>query len=107
MTNTEDQCLTVAEILERLFQAEYGVRSTAKLLISNLDFGVVDQDLKELFGQFGPMTECRVLYERSGRSTGTAEVHFPRVADAKRARQEYNNVPLDGRDMNIVFMSGR
>ena len=60
---------------------------------------MVDQDLKELFGQFGPMTECRVLYERSGRSTGTAEVHFQRVADAKRARQEYNNVPLDGRDM--------
>jgi len=87
--------------------AEYGVRSTAKLLISNLDFGVVDQDLKELFGQFGPMTECRVLYERSGRSTGTAEVHFQRTADAKRARQEYNNVPLDGRDMNIVFMGGR
>ena len=64
---------------------------------------MVDQDLKELFGQFGPMTECRVLYERSGRSTGTAEVHFQRVADAKRARQEYNNVPLDGRDMVSYF----
>ena len=107
MTNIEDQCLTVVQVryififLRNMFsfQAEYGVRSTAKLLISNLDFGVVDQDLKELFGQFGPMTECRVLYERSGRSTGTAEIHFQRVADAKRARQEYNNVPLDGRDM--------
>ena len=65
---------------------------------------MVDQDLKELFGQFGPMTECRVLYERSGRSTGTAEVHFQRVADAKRARQEYNNVPLDGRDMVSQFI---
>ena len=81
------------------FKADYGVRSTAKLLISNLDYGVVDQDMKELFSQFGPIEECRVLYEKGGRSTGTAQVIFQRVADAKRARQEYNNVPLDGREM--------
>ena len=49
------------------------------------------------------MIECRVLYEKGGRSTGTAQVIFQRVADAKRARDEYNNVPLAGREMVNYF----
>lgn len=55
--------------------------------------------MRELFSSFGSLIECRVLYERSGRSTGTAEITFANVSDARKAKAEYHKVPLDGREM--------
>jgi len=73
-----------------------------KLYISNLDFGVSNQDIKDLFSEFGRIRRFGVNYAQEGQSLGTAEVLFENRNSAMRAAEKYNNVTLDGRAMKLA-----
>ncbi|KAK9820175.1 hypothetical protein WJX72_007103 [[Myrmecia] bisecta] len=86
------------------FSARPVVKTSTKLLISNLDEKVTDEDISELFGTCGTVKRCGIHYDQRGVSTGTADVVFEREADAAAALKRYHNVALDGKPMQIEMV---
>lgn len=66
-------------------------------MIGNLHFRVSDNDIKELFKEFGQIKRAAVHYDKSGRSLGNAEVVFTNRISAIKAKDKYNDVLLDGK----------
>ncbi|KAH7405463.1 hypothetical protein KP509_15G071200 [Ceratopteris richardii] len=81
-----------------------GIETGTKLYLSNLDYGVSNEDIKELFSEVGDLKRCGIHYDRSGRSKGTAEVVYARRQDGVIALKRYNNVLLDGKPMKIELI---
>jgi len=80
-----------------------GLKGSAKLVIGNLDYGVSEADLRELFGEFGQIIDATINYDISGRSLGKADLTFARRSSAQAAITKYSGVPLDGRPMDIQW----
>ncbi|XP_048327134.1 THO complex subunit 4D isoform X2 [Ziziphus jujuba] len=75
-----------------------------KLYVSNLDNGVTNEDIRELFAEIGDLRRYAVHYDKNGRPSGSAEVVYTRRSDAFAALKRYNNVLLDGKPMKIEIV---
>ena len=70
----------------------------AKVVVSNLQSSVSQEDILELFGDIGALKRAKVA------EPGTAEVTFVNRSDALKAVEIYHNRQLDGKAMRCVLV---
>lgn len=73
-----------------------------KLYVGNLDYGVTQNQLEELFAQAGKVVSATVITDKySGRSKGFGFVEMSREEEAKKAVEMFNGKDLQGRSMVV------
>ena len=73
------------------------------LYISNLSYNISDEDLRQLFADYGEITSAKVIMDReTGRSRGFDFVELSDDELAKKAIEELNQASYDGKVINIT-----
>lgn len=72
------------------------------IYVGNLSYKVSDDDLQEVFTEFGEVNSAKVITDRgTGRSKGFAFVEMENDEDAQTAIDELNGTELDGRTIKV------
>jgi len=73
-----------------------------KLYVGNLPWSMSGDSLKELFSQYGEISEAIIISDRmSGRSKGFGFVTFVNDADAEKAVAEMHEKEIEGRKIVV------
>ncbi|XP_044336644.1 polyadenylate-binding protein 3-like [Triticum aestivum] len=80
--------------------------SRASLYVGDLDDGVAEGHIYDLFCQVAPVASLRVCRDVTGRSLGYAYVNFYSREDAKRSLDSLNFTPLNGKHIRVMFSNG-
>ena len=77
-------------------------RMSKKVYVGNLPFKVGNDQLKEMFSQYGEVTEATVISDKySGRSKGFGFVTFAKDSDADKAVSEMDGKEIEGRALKV------
>jgi RNA recognition motif-containing protein len=72
------------------------------IYVGNLDFKVDENDLKQLFVEYGTVNEAKVITDRnSGRSKGFGFVTMNESVEGKKAISELNGATYENREMVV------
>ena len=73
-----------------------------KLYVGNLSFDTNEDDVRELFSQFGDVTSVALINDRdTGRPRGFGFVEFADSASGQKAIDELNGKEFGGRNLNV------
>ncbi len=74
----------------------------AKLYVGNLSYETTEEDLRELFGQVGTVTDAALIKDRdTGRSKGFAFITMNSQEEAQKAIAEFNGKSLGNRELTV------
>lgn len=72
------------------------------IYVGNLEYKVSDNDLREVFEEFGEVTSAKVITDRdTGRSKGFGFVEMADDEEAQAAIEELDGAELDGRAIKV------
>jgi len=73
-----------------------------KIYVGNMNFQTSEEQLRDLFEQYGPVDEVAIINDRdTGRPRGFAFVTMTNDEDAQRAIEELAGQEFDGRTLNV------
>lgn len=73
-----------------------------KLFVGSLDYGVTDQQLNDLFSEYGTVESAKVIVDReTNRSRGFGFVEFSNDEEAKAAMEALNGQEHQGRTLVV------
>lgn len=73
-----------------------------KLFVGSLPYSVTDDDLSQMFADFGTVASAKVIFDReTNRSKGFGFVEFEDDAEAKAAIDALNNKEVQGRTIVV------
>ena len=72
------------------------------IYVANISFRAREQDLKELFEQYGEVSSVKVVTDReTGRSRGFGFAEMPNDSEGKQAIAQLNGVDFQGRNLVV------
>lgn len=73
-----------------------------RIYVGNLTYSVTDDDLREVFGEYGELASAEVIKDKfSGQSKGFGFVDMPNSAEAETAIKELNESLFKGRKLTV------
>lgn len=72
------------------------------IYVGNLTYGATENDLRDLFGEYGTVTKVNVITDKmTGKSKGFAFVEMENDEDGQKAIDELNGNDLQGRNLKV------
>lgn len=72
------------------------------IYVSNLSFGVGDQDLVKLFSSYGEVSSAKVITDKfTGKSKGFGFVEMTDLTTGTKAINDLNGSMIDGRSIRV------
>ncbi len=76
--------------------------SQSKIYVGNLPFSTSSDELQDMFGEFGSITQLNVIKDHAtGRSKGFAFITFETAAAAEKSVADMNGKKLGDRDLKV------
>ena len=73
-----------------------------KLFVNNMSFETKEEQISELFGEFGEITELKMITDRdTGRFRGFCFITFADAESAANAKNELNGKEFNGREIFV------
>jgi cold-inducible RNA-binding protein len=78
------------------------------LFVAGLPFSVSDQELKEIFEEYGEVSSAKVILDReTGKSRGFGFVDMPGKEDSEKALKALDGADLEGRTLAVKVAEER
>ena len=72
------------------------------IYVGNLNYGITEDELKEVFGKYGEVTSAKIISDKySGRSKGFGFIEMTNDDEAKEAIENIDGTDVKGRNIKV------